>query len=240
MGRVPARRRAPEREFVVLGGGAAEVAEPEAVKGMGPVQPSLRLDPVCNAFLQIGERRVRLGLSDAASSDGLIDPLLRRSDECVHEPVNRLALVPRNLGETLAVLQLGTKLRLGEPEVRRRRIQITVPGAMSQSTDERKVVGLNSLLELIALLLRQLPGGDSLVDAIAERLPQRIAELARRDAELFGCVVDDALALFGTRAGLRCSDCGAATPGDRERSRGNEDLVLSVQIQIHVRVPLSV
>src|SRR6266511_1301538 len=88
-------------------------------------------------------------------------------------------------------------------EVRRGCIQVAKEADVAEPVvkppEDREVLGLDALLEGIAFSLGQTPGGYGLVDAVAERLLQRAAELARRDAELFGSVVDDRLAFLARR-----------------------------------------
>src|SRR5512132_3379819 len=87
--------------------------------------------------------------------------------------------------------------------------------------EEREVVGLDPLLQLVALLLRQPAGGYRGVDPVLERLLERGAELARLDTQALGGIVDDRLALLARRVGRElCRGDSGACAADRQRGRG--------------------
>ena len=65
----------------------------------------------------------------------------------------------------------------------------------ARAEEERQRAGLDPLLQLVSLRVRQLPGRDGRVDAVLERFLQRSGERARCDAQLLGGVVDDCLAV---------------------------------------------
>ena len=68
---------------------------------------------------------------------------------------------------------------------------------MPAATEEQRiVVRVDSLLQLLRLLLGQPTVAESLVDTILQRLLQRIGQLRRLDAELRSGIVDDRLALL--------------------------------------------
>src|SRR5205085_4178414 len=90
---------------------------------------------------------------------------------------------------------------------------------------------LDALLELVALRLRQLPGRDRGVDPVLERLLQRRAERARRDAELLRRVVHDRLAV-ARRAEAVGRDRGSAA-GDRRRGR-HTGADLQLELPVHL------
>ncbi len=65
-----------------------------------------------------------------------------------------------------------------------------------EPAEHRIVACVDSLLELVGLLFGQAALRDCFVDAVLERLLQRVGELRRFDAELLGRIVDDRLALL--------------------------------------------
>jgi hypothetical protein len=90
------------------------------------------------------------------------------------------------------------------------------------TSEERKASRLDPRLQLVALGLGDSTGRDRGVDAILERLFERIAERARRDVETLRSVVDDSLPLVGRRELLRRDRSAAARdrePGGRHRSK---------------------
>ena len=94
--------------------------------------------------------------------------------------------------------------------------------AEARPAEQRHVAGLDPLLELVALGLRQPARRDGLVDTILERLLQRGAERARLDAQLLGSVVQHCLVLLLRRAELR-RRVGAAPAGYGETCDGSRD-----------------
>ena len=90
-------------------------------------------------------------------------------------------------------------------------------------SEEREVVGLDPLLQLVALGLGDPAGRDRSVDLVLERLLERAAELLRLHAELLRGIVDNRLALrAGGRAELRGGDAGARA-ADRDCDDGPGD-----------------
>ena len=89
--------------------------------------------------------------------------------------------------------------------------------------EEREVVGLDPLLERVALGLGDPAGRDGSVDLVLERLLEGAAELIRLHAELLRGVADDRLALLAWRGTkLRGGDCPTG-PADRECGDGADD-----------------
>ena len=133
---------------------------------------------------------------EPARLDGRVQVRLGVLDHRVLQAVDGLALRLRDLGEGLAALEPAVQLVLGQAEVARGRVEpvdepVRPAGAVAEAgrPEEREVVGLDPLLELVALLLRQPAGGDGRVDPVLVRLLQRRAELARLDAQGLGGVV---------------------------------------------------
>ncbi len=201
-------------------GAAMEKARKASVHDVGEVLP------------QAGEHLILLGLRHVAPLDRLRELLLCGGDQGIHQAVDRLVLVPCDLSERLAALERPAQLRLGHPEVARRPFElpgkgtVTVlvlvpePGSRAEA-EERHVAGLDALLQLLSLFLREPTVRDRRVDAILQRLLERIAQLLGLDSELAGRVVDDSLPLLprGERLG---GGNGAADDEHRER-RGDCD-----------------
>ena len=95
------------------------------------------------------------------------------------------------------------------------------PAVSAAAEEQRVVVRVDSLLQLVSLLLRETAIVESLVDAILQRLLQRIRQLRRLDAELRGGVVDDGLALLvGREDAGRGDRARRSESGDEERNAG--------------------
>src|SRR5207253_11406905 len=111
-----------------LGRGAVEPAEPE-VPETETLAAEMRLaetrpvDEIRDPILQTVEHLRLLSLRQAAGRHRLVELLLGRSDQRRNQAVRRLALVLRDVGEALAVLELGLELGLRETEVVRRGIE---------------------------------------------------------------------------------------------------------------------
>src|SRR5438552_18895712 len=136
-----------------------------------------------DAITETAQHLVLLGLRQAACGDGAVEPLLRRVHEGIDQPGHRLALCGRDLGETLPALELRTKLRLGQAEVTRRGGEVSeeaeVPEPRAEASEEGEVAGVETLLEGVSFRLRQPARGNGRVDAVGQRLLQRVAQLAR-------------------------------------------------------------
>src|SRR5262249_20577176 len=148
--------------------------------------------------------------------------LLRAGDDCVHQSVDGLVLRLGDVGERLAALELRAKLRLRQAEIARRGIDARsehverAVHAEAGAAEEREVAGLDVLLQLITLGFWQPTRGDGGVDPVLERLLERRAERAGRDAELLRRVVHHRLALLLRRAAELVGGERRPTTGDRE------------------------
>src|SRR4051794_17884664 len=83
--------------------------------------------------------------------------------------------------------------------------------ATTETTQKRVVVRCDALLERVTFGLRDPPGSDGRIDAVAKGLLQRVAQLARRNSQLLRCVVDDGLALAARRTVLGRGNRDAAS-----------------------------
>ena len=92
--------------------------------------------------------------------------------------------------------------------------------------EEREVAGADPLLEPRALLLRKRAVLDRGVDAVLQRLLERVAQLARPDAELLGRVVDDRLTLLLRRERLRRGDPRTGDNGHEDGDSASDEQVV--------------
>ena len=72
------------------------------------------VDEVTYARLQAGQDRVRLSLRQPAGGNGCVELLLGVADDRLDQAVDRLALRLGDIGERLAVLELGAELVFGQ------------------------------------------------------------------------------------------------------------------------------
>ncbi len=171
---------------------------------VGPVRVRA-VDESGDAVLDTAEEVGLLRLRDPARGHRLVELLLGIGDEGVDEAADRLAAVAGHLGERLAALELRPQLGRGHAEIARRGVEAFVEQAeavMEAAVEQREVTRLDPLLERDPLVLRQATGRDRGVDPVAERFLERARELVGRDAELFGGIVDDRLALLARRSAL--------------------------------------
>src|SRR5205085_5969883 len=111
------------------------------------------------------------------------DLRLGRIDDRLDEAVDGLALRFGDVGQGFVALELRAQFGVRQAEIARggveaaeQRPPFVEPEA--GAAEQRDVAGLDSLLQLVALGLRQTAGRDGLVDAVLERLLQRSAERA--------------------------------------------------------------
>ena len=86
----------------------------------------IAVDEVREVLLQMREHLVRLGLRELPRPDRCVELRLRLVHERVDETVDGLAVRLRDIRERLAVPERLAQLRLGDSEVRRRRIESRV------------------------------------------------------------------------------------------------------------------
>src|SRR5262249_94193 len=134
-----------------------------------------------------------------------------------------------DLGERLASLELRAQLVLRQAEIARRGVQTSsehperVVHAEAGAAEERQVAGLDVLLELLALGLREPARGNRGVDPVVGRVLGRRAGRARRAAELPSRVIHHRLALLLRRAAELVGGERRPTAGDREPGDGARD-----------------
>ena len=92
--------------------------------------------------------------------------------------------------------------------------------AQARTDEERELVGVDALFQLLRLLLGELPRVDRVVDAILERLLERVRELLRLHPELRCCVVDDCLAAVAGRQHPRGGHGSRSPEGHEEHDGG--------------------
>ncbi len=142
------------------------------------------VDEARNALLQPRERLVRLCACEPAGGHGGVELLFRSGDQGLHESFDGLAVRGRDLRERLTALELASELGRRQAQVCRRGVQArsVMPEALVGAGEEqRKLSGLDPLLQRVALILRQASGRNRGVDAVLEGFLQGVAELRRFD-----------------------------------------------------------
>jgi hypothetical protein len=109
---------------------------------------------------------------------------------------------------------LGRGVELAEVAVAAREVAAVSAEA---GKDQRHLAGLDALLQLGFLLLRQPAALDLLVDAVLQRVLQRVRKLARLDAELIRGVVNYRLALLTDVERALRGHCAGGADCHRER-----------------------
>ena len=105
-------------------GEAARTLEVRAELERKATERKLVVDPVLDAVLEVLLELCRPFLRESPGGDGGVDPLLGRVDERLHEAVDRLPLLARNLRQRLPVPELVLELRLGQIEICSRLVEI--------------------------------------------------------------------------------------------------------------------
>src|SRR5437773_10278380 len=187
----------------------AEMTDMRLVHAAGPV------DHGGDAILQDAQHLRLLSPRQPARRHRVVELLLSVREQRVDQTVDGLVVVLRNLRKALTAFELGAELRFRDADVSRRSAQAAeqpvVAEAMAKPAQKRKVTRRNALLERVTFSLGNSPRCNRCIDAVAEGLLQRVAQLARRDSQLLRCVVYDSLALLARRTGLGCGDCHAGS-----------------------------
>jgi hypothetical protein len=136
-------------------------------------------------------------------------------------------------------VQLLVERGLRQAEIARGGVEMAA-GAVARTAvppagaEQREVAGLDPLLQLGALLLRQPARGHRGVHPVGQRLLERVRELRRLHAELLGRVVDHRLALLRGRPGLGRGDRGPAARDREPGDRSGDDLALQLVHRWHL------
>src|SRR5712691_922401 len=197
------------------------------------IQTAGVVDGTGDAIFQDAEHLGLLSLRQAARRHGIVELVLRGGDKCVDQAVDGLAVCCRNLGEALATLELGTELRFRDADVAGRSLEATeelvVAEAGMEPAEKPESVRRDALLDGITFGLRDAPRGDCRIDAVAERLLERVAQFAGRDSESLRGIVDNCLALRARRTVLRARDRRSGACGGEQGYGADNYLGLSVQ-----------
>src|SRR5436190_3267940 len=207
----------------------------DAVK-LGPEAAQLwecAVDAIRDPLLQAREDRLLLRLRQPSGGYRRIELLLLGGVEDVHEITDGLAVLPGNLRESFAALELRPELCLGQPEIGRGCGEIVAdmlerPVAEATEAEQRHRSGFDARFQRVAFGFREPSCCDGGVDAILERLLQRIRERARLHAELLSRVIHDGGAFLTRRAELRCADRDPAAGNGEGGRRSRDELRPSV------------
>src|SRR5207253_8829738 len=116
-----------------------------------------RVDKVLDAVAETADHLVLLRLRQTPGDNRAVELLLRRVDDRIDEPADRLAVRLGNLREALAAPELGPQLGLRQAEVVGGGGEISekaeMPKPAVEASEEREVAGLQPLLQCVALRL---------------------------------------------------------------------------------------
>lgn len=203
----------------------------------------LAIDEIRGALLETLLDHVSPLSRKAVGGDGGVELFFRRTHHGLNETVDGLAFCLRHRGERLTVAKPLAERVLGLSEIGRCSSQPCVVAEVPrpsiatkppEAAQKRHCSGLDPLLELRALLFGELAGVNCLLNAILQRLLERVFEGARLDSQHSGSVVDDCLAILVRSEHTGSGNRGGGAESDREHEchdrAGNEFVLVCLSM----------